>query len=65
MAQIHTPVTLLTSHDLTWSPGRLTCQHASMRQLTDSHKEQCKNISTEFMAWFEAVGNKLLAHNVV
>jgi len=29
MAQIHTSVTLLTSRDLTWSPGRLTCQHAS------------------------------------
>jgi hypothetical protein len=36
-----------------------------MRHLTDSHKEQCKNISAEFMAWYEAVGNKLLAHNVV
>jgi hypothetical protein len=29
MAQIHTSVTLLTSCDLTWSSGRLTCQHAS------------------------------------
>jgi hypothetical protein len=29
MAQIHTSVTLLTSHDFTWSSGRLTCQHAS------------------------------------
>jgi hypothetical protein len=36
-----------------------------MRQLTDSHNEQCKIISVEFMAWYEAVGNKLLAHNVV
>jgi len=36
-----------------------------MRQLTDSHKERCKNISAEFVACFEAVGNKLLAHNVV
>ena len=36
-----------------------------MRQLTVSHTEQCKNISAEFMAWLEAVGNKLLAHNVV
>jgi len=29
MAQIHTSVTLLTSRDLAWSSGRLTCQHAS------------------------------------
>jgi hypothetical protein len=29
MAQIHTSVTLLTSRDLTWSSGRLTCQQAS------------------------------------
>jgi len=29
MAQIHTSLTLLTSRDLTWSSGRLTCQHAS------------------------------------
>jgi len=29
MAQIHTSVTPLTSSDLTWSPGRLTRQHAS------------------------------------
>jgi hypothetical protein len=29
MAQIHTSVTLFTSRDLTWSSGRLTCQHAS------------------------------------
>jgi hypothetical protein len=29
MAQIHTSVTLLASHDLAWSSGRLTCQHAS------------------------------------
>jgi hypothetical protein len=29
MAQIHASVTLLTSRDLTWSSGRLTCQHAS------------------------------------
>jgi len=29
MAQIHTSVTLLTSHDLTWICGWLTCQHAS------------------------------------
>jgi len=28
-AQVHTSVTLLTSRDLTWSSGRLTCQHAS------------------------------------
>jgi hypothetical protein len=29
MAQIHTSVNLLTSRDLAWSSGRLTCQHAS------------------------------------
>ena len=29
VAQIHTSVTLLTSRDLAWSSGRLTCQHAS------------------------------------
>jgi len=29
MVQIHTSVTLLTSRDLAWSSGRLTCQHAS------------------------------------
>jgi hypothetical protein len=29
MAQIHTSVTLLTSRDLAWSSGLLTCQHAS------------------------------------
>ena len=29
MAQFHTSVTLLTSPDLAWSSGRLTCQHAS------------------------------------
>ena len=29
MAQIHTSATLLTSRDLAWSSGRLTCQHAS------------------------------------
>jgi hypothetical protein len=29
MAHIHTSVTLLTSRDLTWSSGWLTCQHAS------------------------------------
>jgi len=29
MAQIHTSVTLLTSRDLAWSSGRLTCQLAS------------------------------------
>ena len=29
MAQIHTSVTLLTSRDLAWGSGRLTCQHAS------------------------------------
>jgi hypothetical protein len=28
MAQIHTSVTLLTSRDLAWRSGRLTCQHA-------------------------------------
>jgi hypothetical protein len=28
MAQIHTSVTLLTSRDLAWNSGRLTCQHA-------------------------------------
>ena len=32
MAQIHTSVTLLASHDLTWSSGRYTCQHASERR---------------------------------
>ena len=26
---LHTSVTVLTSRDLAWSPGRLTCQHAS------------------------------------
>ena len=29
VTQIHTSVTLLTSRDLTWSSGRLTCRHAS------------------------------------
>jgi len=29
MAQIHASVSLLTSRDLAWSSGRLTCQHAS------------------------------------
>jgi hypothetical protein len=29
MAQIHTSVTLITSRDLAWNSGRLTCQHAS------------------------------------
>jgi hypothetical protein len=29
IAQIHTSVTLLTSRDLAWSSGRLTCQDAS------------------------------------
>jgi hypothetical protein len=29
MAQTLTSVTLLTSHDLAWSSGRLTCQHVS------------------------------------
>jgi hypothetical protein len=29
MAQNHTSFTLLTSRDLAWSSGRLTCQHAS------------------------------------
>ena len=29
VAQIHTSVTLLTSRDLAWSSGRLSCQHAS------------------------------------
>jgi hypothetical protein len=29
MVRIHTSVTLLTSRDLAWSSGRLTCQHAS------------------------------------
>jgi hypothetical protein len=29
LAQIQTSVTLLTSRDLAWSSGRLTCQHAS------------------------------------
>jgi len=29
MAQIHTSVALLTSRDLAWSSGRLTCQHDS------------------------------------
>jgi len=29
MVQIHTSVTLLTSRDLAWRSGRLTCQHAS------------------------------------
>jgi len=29
MAQFHNSVTLLTSHNLAWSSGRLTCQHAS------------------------------------
>jgi hypothetical protein len=29
MAQIYTSVTLLTSRDLAWSSGQLTCQHAS------------------------------------
>jgi hypothetical protein len=29
VAQIHTSVALLTSRDLAWSSGRLTCQHAS------------------------------------
>jgi hypothetical protein len=29
MVQIHTSVTVLTSRDLAWSSGRLTCQHAS------------------------------------
>jgi hypothetical protein len=29
LAQTHTSVTLLTSRDLTWNSGRLTCQHAS------------------------------------
>jgi len=29
IAQIHTSVTLLTSRDLAWKSGRLTCQHAS------------------------------------
>jgi len=32
MAQIHTSVTLITSRNLTWSSGRLTCQHASERR---------------------------------
>ena len=34
MAQIHTSVTLLTSRDLVWSSGRLTCQHASQISVT-------------------------------
>ena len=29
MVQIHISVTLLTSRDLAWNSGRLTCQHAS------------------------------------
>ena len=29
VAQIHTSFTLLTSRDLAWSSGRLTCQHGS------------------------------------
>jgi len=29
MVQIHTSVTLLTSRNLAWSSGQLTCQHAS------------------------------------
>jgi len=29
MAQIDSSVSLLTSHDLAWNSGRLTCQHAS------------------------------------
>jgi len=29
MAQIDTSVTMLTSRDLAWSSGRLTCQHDS------------------------------------
>jgi len=29
MLQIHTSVTLLTSRDLAWRSGWLTCQHAS------------------------------------
>jgi hypothetical protein len=28
MVQVHTSVTLRMSRDLTWSSGRLTCQHA-------------------------------------
>jgi len=33
MAQIYTSVTLLTSRDLTWITGRLTCQHVSRPEL--------------------------------
>jgi len=43
MAQIHTSVILLTSRDLTWSCGRLTCQHASQAgdTLSSRHVSSC------------------------
>jgi hypothetical protein len=41
VAQIRTSVTLLTSCDLAWSSGRLTCQHASQISAVSTHFVRC------------------------
>jgi hypothetical protein len=45
MAQIHTSVTLLTSRDLAWSSGRLTCQHASQIDMDMSYARMVRTAS--------------------
>ena len=65
MVQIHTFVTLLTSRDLAWSSGRLTCQHASQISAVahisvrrDVRVERSLDVTSCFQKWRKCVLKK-------
>jgi hypothetical protein len=66
VAQIHTSVTLLTSRDLAWSSGRLTCQHASQNFCCRTHfvrrdvrVERSSDVTICFQIWRKCLLKKV------
>jgi hypothetical protein len=66
MAQIHTSVTLLTSRDLAWNSGRLTCQHAYSNFCCRTHfvrrdvrVERSSDVTGCFPKWREMLIGKV------
>ena len=58
VVQIYTSVTLLTSRDLAWNSGRLTCQHASQIFAVSTHfvrrdvrVERSSDVTSCFQKW--------------
>jgi len=68
VAQIRTSVTLLPSHDLVWSSGRLTCQHASQISAVthfvrrDICVEHSSDVAICFHKWREMFIEKMCQH---